>query len=343
MKKIVIATHFLTYGKSQAFYNYLKKHTKHEVLYISHPILGNVFTWAIGAIDTFYQVLKTSKKYDIYFGSNDLNASIGLILRKIGTVKKVIYYNDDSPPNRFNNRLVNRFYHWLDLYCVKQADYVWNNSERMVIDREKKGLPKKYRAKQIEVPMGLDKYSPKPFRDINPYHIGFSGHLAGERGIELLITIANNVHAYIPQMKLIVIGDGPILDTLKTMADPGAVTFLGHIYNPQKVRNILSKCAIGIAPYKPDSYMAYTDPAKIKVYLSAGLPVITTHVPAIAKDIQKLNCGVVVDFNQKKLETAIEKCLLDSKKLKLMRKNVHKLAKKYEYKAMFDKAFSKVV
>ena len=53
-KKIIIATHVYTYGKAQALRDYLKN--KAQVLFIGQPLEGNLISWAIAAIRTFWPV-----------------------------------------------------------------------------------------------------------------------------------------------------------------------------------------------------------------------------------------------------------------------------------------------
>jgi len=340
-KKVVIATHVFSYGKAQALKDYLMD--KAEVLFIGHPLFGNLFTWTIGAIDTLWQVFKSGKKFDLYVGSNNLNAFVGILLKKMGRVKKVIFYTPDSPPNRFRNRLLNNFYHWLDSFCVKHSDLVWNNSNRMIAEREKRGLSKKYRNKQIEVPMGTDLVEQTAFSEIDRYSIGFVGHLKEGQGLELIIDALPEITKQIPKVKLLIIGSGPIEEKLKLQVKNlklKNVEFLGFIGDINKVYRILSKCAIGIALYKKYSHAQYTDPGKVKNYLSVGLPIVITDVPEIAYEIDKEKCGIMIKYDRQEVVKAIVKLLKNEDLLKSYRKNVGKLACKYSYDRIFAKALS---
>lgn len=118
-----------------------------DVLFIEHPLFGNVFIWFLGALDTLWKVIKAKKTYDLYVGSNNLNAFIGIILRKIGLVRKTIFFTPDYSINRFDNYFLNNIYLWLDYFCLRHADLVWNSSSIMPLDlmiqaREKGGYLK---------------------------------------------------------------------------------------------------------------------------------------------------------------------------------------------------------
>ena len=145
IRTVIIASHTFAFGTSQGFYDYCKR-KRFDVIFIGHPLFGNVFTWLFGAVDTLLQVVKTGKSYDLYVGSNNLNASVGLILKTLGKVKRVVYFSPDWVLDRFGNLLLNRVYHWLDYICVKNCDMTWNSSAIMPIDpmmteREKLGYP----------------------------------------------------------------------------------------------------------------------------------------------------------------------------------------------------------
>jgi glycosyltransferase involved in cell wall biosynthesis len=340
-KKVVIATHVFSYGKSQALRDYLED--KAEVLFIGHPLFGNLFTWAIGAIDTLWQVIRTNKKFDLYVGSNNLNSFVGILLKILGRVKIVIFYNPDSPPNKFRNRVLNNFYHWMDAFCVRYADLVWNNSDRMIGEREKRGLPRRYRNKQIEVPMGAHLLTPVPFNEINRYLIGFVGHLKANQGLELMIDALPEIMREIPEVKLLIVGTGPIEVKLKSRVkelELKNVEFAGYTANIGETYDKLAKCAIAVAPYPEFSHAQWTDPGKVKVYFSLSLPVVITDVPAIAQEVAKEKCGIMIRYDCKELVNAIVILLKNEALLRSYRENTRKLAEKYSWDNIFKEALS---
>lgn len=345
-KNVVIASHVFSPGTSQALRDYLLKEGK-DVLFIGHPLFGNIFTWTIGALDTIWQVLRAGKKFDSYVGSNNLNAFIGIILRKMGFVKKVIFFTPDYSHQRFKNKLLNNFYHWLDYYCLKNADLVWNSSTTMPVDpimreREKRGVPPKYRSKQIQVPDGTDPVEQVPFDKINRYEIGFVGHLKKGMGLELLIDAFLEIIKQIPQAKLLIIGSGPMEEKLREKAKGLNIELTGFMGDLSQVYKRLSKCALGIAPYEDDSsnISRYSDPGKVKNYLSVGLPMVITMVPQIAFEIGREKCGIAINYNKDELVEAVVRLLKNETLLKSYRKNTLKLAKKYSWDNIFDKTLS---
>lgn len=286
-RKIVIATHVFIESFSQALRDCLLRE-KNEVLFIGHPLFGDPLTWLVEAIDTFWQVVKRRKKYDIYIGINNLNTFVGIQLRNLGFVKKTIYSSVDYAQDRFDNKFLNDLYHWLDYYCLRNADIVWNSSPAMVLEREKRGISKKYREKQIAVSDGTDPVKQVPFNKRNRYEIVFVGHFREGMGLEMLVSSFAEIKKYVPHAKLLMIGGGPIEEKLKQLAkNQKDIEFTGVILNLKDVYPRITRSMIGVAPYERNKYTQNTDPGKIKLYLACGLPIVMTRVPLVANMIDK--------------------------------------------------------
>ena len=337
-KRIVIATHIFIESFSQALRDYLLRE-KNEVLFIGQPLFGNPFSWTIDAIDTFWQVIKTGKKYDIYVGVNNLNTFIGLQLRRLGVVRKTIYSSVDYAQERFSNKFLNNLYHWLDYYCLKNADIVWNSSPAMVAEREKRGVEKKYRSKQVSVSDGTDPVKQIPFQKRNRYEIVFVGHFIEGMGLEMLIEVFPEIKKQIPEAKLLMIGGGPIEKKLKGLAENQKdIEFTGIISNLKDVYLKITKSMIGVAPYEMNKYTQNTDPGKIKLYLACGLPIVMTRVPLVANLIDKSKCGIVLEAgNRKAFISSVVKLLKNEKLLKQYVENSKPIAKEYLWSNIFKK------
>lgn len=367
--KVSIITHTFATGPGQELETYLKDKTK-RLIFIGHPLpfckdlrsvfreyncknklvkekkgvgfhLPSIFLYFKDVFYTFWWLITVSKS-DLVVGIDGLNAFCGLILKKLGKTKKVIFYTIDYVPQRFENFFLNKLYHFLDSFCVRHCDLVWNLSPVMIEEREKKGVEKKYRQKQITVPIGTDLNVKRlSFEKINRYEIAFMGHLREGQGVEMLIESLPEVLKEIPKAKLILIGTGPLEQKLRTMVSKlgikEKVEFTGFIESHNEMQNRLAKCAIAVAPYVDDEkgYTRYTDPGKPKAYLAAGLPVIITNIVQVAKEIDKAQCGKAIGFSKKELVRAIIDLLKDEGKLKLYRKNTIEFAKKFEWEKIF--------
>ena len=375
--KIVIVSHVFTTGPTQELVEYLKAKVN-TLIFIGHPLfhsqressfceeyergqkkthgksfyilLPEILKFAKHVIYTLYCIFKSKKKYDLYVGVDPLNAYAGLMLRRVGLVKKAIMYTVDYIPKRFNNRVLNSIYHYMDSYCVKECNWVWNLSPKMTEIREKKGLAKKFSKKQLIVPMGTDlEVKPLPFEKINRYEIGFMGHLRKGHGLELLIESFADVVREMPKAKMVIIGKGGLENYLKhrckVLQISSDVNFLGYVEDHKEALKRLSLCVVGLAPYEDNenTFTRYADPGKPKAYLSVGLPIIITKVPAISKKIKKTECGIVIDYDKAQLTKSIIDILTNDDLTKRLRTNAIKLRSSFSWERIFKDVLKKTL
>lgn len=296
---------------------------------------------------TLIYFLFQRKKIEIFFGVDNLNTFSGIILRKLGRVGKVVYYVIDYVPKRFENRLLNSIYHWVDFYCVKNADQTWNLSTEVGKARLKDGLPKRYINKQVVVPIGchisisknkMDKYTAEK-------RIVFLGVLKKEQGVKLLVECMPQIIKNVSRVKLIIIGSGEQAEYLKNEAKKlkieDFIEFKGFVKNDKEVDAILSSCHLGVAPYMltKNSYKHFGDLGKIKTYLGAGLPIVMTNISHITQVIKEKKIGIITKDTKKDMERSIIRILTDNNLLEECHRNAITLAKNYEWKVIFDSAF----
>jgi len=350
VKSVVIASHVFAFGTSQALKQYFER-KKVPVMFVGHALFGNILTWSWGAIDTFFiltkEVARKRRSFDLFVGSNNLNAFVGVICRKLRLVQKVVYFSPDYSHTRFQNRVLNYLYHWMDYYCIRNADWVWNSSSIMPVDpmmreRERRGIPQKYRSKQIQVPDGTDPKEVLPLEKVDRYLVGFVGHLREGMGVELLISSFPEIRKRLPRAKLLIIGSGPIEARLRELSKGiDGIEMTGYMGDINEVYRRLSHCAIAVAPYEAGSISQYTDPGKVKVYLSVGLPMVISKVPQVASEIDCERCGIAVEpGNKPQLVEAITKLLSDELLLRDYRGNAIRLKEKYAWDNIFDRALS---
>lgn len=370
-KKIVIATHIYATGPSHSLEDFLKDKVQ-KLLFIGHPFVyakdtrshyryymnGKLikekyyFSFKGSQVlsqlkDTILNLILNLKigKIDLFVGVDSTNACAGILLKKIGVVKKVVFYTIDYVPQRFENKFLNSIYHNLDKIAVEQSDSVWNLSSIMVDERESKGISKKFRSKQIVVPVGTEgNIKIVSLEKTKKNHIVHMGHLIKKQGVQLLIDALPLIIKNIPNFHLEIIGGGEYEDTLKEKVKElkigKYVTFHGFVKSHDEVEEMVSYCEFGVAPYtdSPDNYVRYTDPGKVKAYLAAGLPVVITKVPEVYKYLVANKCGVAVNYNVNELADAIIDLLKNREKLKNYRKNAEIASKEFSWDKIFTKA-----
>lgn len=350
VNKLLFIGHPFVFAKdTRSHFKFYKNSTLIEKKYFQAPLTNQIISAIKDVILSIYWVIRKGK-FDIYIGVDGLNATIGVLFKKIGLVKKVVFYTIDFVPVRFKNKLLNWLYHLLDKIAVEGSDKVWNLSSIMVVEREKGGIGKEFRKKQIVVPVGTESgISRMSFKKIKRYHVGHMGHLIKKQGVQLVIEAIPDIIKQIPNFHFDIIGGGEYEKDLKKLAIKLRVskyiTFYGFVKNHQEVEKMLSTCVIGVAPYvdSEDNYVRYTDPGKVKAYWAAGLPVVITKVPQVAHEIEKNKCGIAINYDKKELAEAITKLLTNKNLLFNFRKNSLKMAKKYTWNKIFNKAIKETI
>lgn len=226
------------YGQCHAIADFLKENAK-RLIFIRHPLNGRYYSRAEFFSDKSSRDLKVIKtktkgimrygadifstaltvfsqkgKWDLFIGVNSLNAFSGLLLKRLGKVRYVIFYTADYVPERFKSRALNNIYHFFDRFCIKRADFVWNISQAQVEIRKKQGVPDQ---RNIYVPHGIDaKYvTCQPFEKIDRYSFVTAANLSKAFNYKLIIDAFKDIAVKIPKAKLIIIGTGELEGKLR--------------------------------------------------------------------------------------------------------------------------------
>lgn len=383
-KKIILVTHYRIYSAAQALCDFIRNNRCNELLYISHPLpLRNIEETEKSFFEishekvvsnksvakkkfynivlssflemwlTFKWVFASKNTYDLYVGVDNLNALYGLILKKIGKVRRVAYYTIDYFPNRFENRLMNRIYHFIDKLCVKFADETWNVSKVMVDAREKyNNMNRELYGRQHTVPIGIwyDNAPRKDFSRINKKKLIFVGHLLPHMGVDLIVKAMPEILKKIPDAKLEVIGGGEEEDSLRKLSDDlgvsGSIKFWGWIRDRAKLEKTMSDGSIGLATFNTeilDDKVKNADPGKIKDYMLLGMPVIATNAISTADVIEKTKCGIIIRYNTSDLANSVVRLLDNPNLLKKYRENALKYVAQFDYNKIFSKNLSRAL
>ncbi len=375
---VVISSHVSASGPALDLEEYLKNKTG-SLLFIGHPFsimegkpsfyrtykqgkllrehhglnlkLPGVFTYLKEAVSTVLWVLGKTDKVDLYIGSDGLLAYLGLFLKRLGRAKKVVFYTIDYVPKRFTNSFLNKLYHFFDSQCAKKADMVWNLSEKIVEARIKHELKRDRLATNIVVPVGIWLKRTQRHRKVQKEkdRIVFLGHLIKKQGLQVVIDAITKVSKKFPGVHLYAIGTGPYEQDLRRRVKKNnlqnQVSFLGFIKNHKKIEEELAKSTLSVATYEPapDSFTYFTDPGKIKSYLAAGLPVILTDVPPIAKQLAKKRCGLIARYNVDSVARKIEELLGNRSKLDSYSANAVQYAVNFDWNKIFAEALGKTL
>ena len=282
-------------------------------------------------------VINSKNKFDLFIGFESVNALAGVILKKFGRIKNVVYYVSDFSPNRYKQGWFNKLYLWLDKLAATSADATWNVSKAMPLARQKLGYDLSKLSPQIFAPNAFFKEEIKyfPFNKTKPYSIIYAGTLGLENGPDLAIESMPGIISKFPRATLTIAGGGreedeiylkKLIQKLKLERN---VNFVGFVPTNKELLDLVRKHRLSIAPYKaiPNSVRWYADAVKIRVSMACGLPVVTTQVPPNGKLAQNAGAGVITKDNSKDLSKAIID-IFSNKKLYLKMRNAAILAAK---------------
>lgn len=294
--------------------------------------------------------LTQKENYDLFIGLEAINVFAGIILRKLGKVKIVVYYVSDYSPNRFSKfgkKLFNSLYLWLDRFCVLHADFTWDVSSAMQEGRLKNGLDPKKRYNVIHVPNGLfpSQIKSLPIPRRIPNCLIYLGTLEPDFGVELAIEAFKEVKSKNPKTILRIIGGGKELLILKRLVQKlkieKSVIFYGFVEDNNKVARIVRTSYVGLAPYRafPESIRWYGDAGKIRQYIAFGLPVVTTSVPPLGRYIVEKGAGIITKDTVGSFSDGIVKLLSDDGLYRKLSIAAEKISKDNTWEKVYAKAF----
>jgi len=106
----------------------------------------------------------------------------------------------------------------------------------------------------------------------------FSGVMYNHRGIDVLLSAAPTVIKKIPEVKFVLLGDGPELDNLKKITEnlkiEQNVDFKGWIERDE-VMNYLADASIAIGPLRSTTVTKNALPIKVLEYMASSLPILS--------------------------------------------------------------------
>ncbi len=384
-KKFIIALHeSIATGPGHDLRDYLlENHTK-EIVFITHPLLNEkeyyaksssmsiyrngqfvktssafhfvlpmIFLYGKDLLYTLWWIVKSAKKYDLFVGLDPLNALSAVLLKKIGIVKKAVYYTIDYIPNRYANPFVNYLYHVVDKYCVASCDETWILTPVVAQAREAyNGMDRRKYTKQHILPIGvwMEKVERVPLLNVNKNRLVYVGGLRHIMGVELLINAIPKLINIFPHLHLDIIGGGIDEGLLKKLAKKlhvyDTITFYGWVRERERVKALMKGGAIGLAPFAMDaeSYdeVKNADPTKIKEYMVMGMPVVVTKAVSNYRRLVKAKCAIAIDYSVSELVEAVQRLLANDRLYANYRDHALSYVKQFDYNILFGEALKRI-
>jgi glycosyltransferase involved in cell wall biosynthesis len=167
----------------------------------------------------------------------------------------------------------------------------------------------------------------------DPRKVVFSGVMYHHRGLDVLLEAAPKVINEIPDVKFVLLGDGPDLENLKNIVIQNNlcsnIEFKGWI-DRRDIPYHLSTASIGIGPLKRTTVTESALPIKVLEYMASSLPIVA-RTGTLPDDVLKNNeNGFFVD-NPSELSEKIIKLLQNPQLVDKLGKNSFDMVQKFSW------------
>jgi glycosyltransferase involved in cell wall biosynthesis len=260
-------------------------------------------------------------RVDGWFAFNNLLGARGLLERRLGRAKTVVYWAVDFVPDRFGaGSAMTRTYDAVDAYCCRHADLRVELSRAALDGRDARHqLTNDASAPRVVAPIGawLDRVPVTPEDGWRSRRVVFIGHLVERMGAQTVLQAMALLRERGVDVTADIAGRGPLEGQLRAdAAELGLgdrVRFHGFISDHRELERLLAQASVALAPYntRVESFTRYADPSKLKSYLAAGLPILLTDVPHNAHALASDAGAEVLEDAPSAFADAIERTLGD--------------------------------
>lgn len=302
-------------------------------------IMMQIFYWSI-------RLYWKYKRIDVFFSVNAYTAWLGNILKTFGVVDRTVFWVWDYYPITHENFIV-QFMRWIYWQFDKTATH--SSTKTIFLNRRLETLRKKMNiipqeSKYDVIPIGTNPIKLSGKKTDKTVRFIFFGVVKKSQGLDLFFMSLETLRKKYPSIELHVIGGGPDKQYFENLSKkyPIRSKFYGYLTDDAQVKKIIGSCDIGLAPYIPEksNVSHYSDPSKIKAYISLGVPVITTNVFTFSSEIQRHKAGVVVKYAD--VSAFIRAVDVILHRLSAYQTSAFVLSKKYEYNSLYKLLFGKV-
>ncbi|MEO0019589.1 MAG: glycosyltransferase family 4 protein [candidate division WOR-3 bacterium] len=247
------------------------------------------------------------QRADIYHCCDPWCLGIGFLIKRHRPKVKIVYESCEWFPQMYLDRndfpLPLRLLGWLVVTCLeyratKNADEIIETNPLRARRFQRRGR----RARQVPnyAPLELVK---EPLNKREPWFV-YTGLICRPRGFDRLLKALTMVKPRFPNVRLLVRGEFDPRDDIETWAKgfirenhlEENVRFLERVDSYAKVFEIIRPCLGGVILLQPKRGNDWTNqPSKLFEFMLAGLAVVASNFPEIARIVNDARCGWLVD------------------------------------------------
>ena len=180
------------------------------------------------------------------------------------------------------------------------------------------------------IPNGIDIHENRPNRTRrnknSPIRVAFVGRLISNKGPQYLVEAAPTVLRDFPEVEFLIVGEGPLLDVLRSRAKAlGVSDSLRFLRAVPSVSAFLRGCDVYVRPSLTEGM-----PLTVLEAMASGVPTIATCIEGTTEILAHGNTGFLVDpKNVGQLEFYVSKLVGDRKLRKRMGRQAREAMKKH--------------
>ncbi len=196
----------------------------------------------------------------------------------------------------------------------------------------KAGVPKEKITYIPAIYVDLDIFKPMDLE--KKYNLIFIGRLAKNKGLNLLINAFKILHStyYLLNSKLLIVGGGPLKDSLKSKIKSlkleNNIIFYGWAKDSQEIAKLLNQSKILVMP-------SYNEggPRVIIEAMACGIPILATSVGIVADIMKDGQFGRLIDWNPKDIAEKAESILVNESEYQKYRETAVEMAARFKKKS----------
>lgn len=256
--------------------------------------------------------------YDLCIYSHPHNAFLVSLLKRFKVIGKVFYDDCDFFPDGPDAKgpastlaLV-----WKEHLAVTKADGVISVSRALAHLREGQGA-----RRVIFVPNGVDlgNFPKVSKKEPHPPTLIYVGLLAEGWHVDLVVKALPNIRAEIPDIRLVIVGSGEHMVQLTNLAAAMGLSEIVEFSGKQpnsELWNYFRRADVGVAIFQSRRFNEYACHLKIREYMAAGLPVISSKIGEAQEIITISQAGALVDNSPESIASAAIRLLTDQARYK---------------------------
>lgn len=305
-----------------------------------HELMYQLFFTFLQPLYTVFRAYSRLEKSDVCIAEGVWGGLIGISLKKLGKVNRVVYEDMDYFPYFWKNYFFQRALFIIEKYVVTRADLL------VCVNHSLRNLRKAQGAKRIiVVPNGVDYtfFLKAQSKKQHPPTLIFVGWLQEYQGIDFSIRCMPEMMDTFGNLRYLILGEGSFENNLRELIKELHLeknVFLLGQKKHESIPDYFAESDIAIAARRPTLLTMFASPYKIPEYLAAGLPVIISKTNSDPADSFKGTISVV--YNSKDLVTVIVDLLSNRDKYRELSLEATKAAGELDWNGLLEREFLEI-